>query len=142
MRPVDGNAWCVLGRFLQSRLAAISSESMATISADSVASSGTKHRALPAGARSLLPTTTYLMVMGAYRHTEYFEREVLRKRPYLRKEWCESVLDAPIRCESQEKNRYRFWGKVADLGGRYLRVVTLEDRTTIHNAFPDRGFTE
>jgi len=30
---------------------------------------------------------------------------------------------------------------VAELGGRYLRVVTLEDRRTIHNAFPDRGFT-
>jgi hypothetical protein len=26
------------------------------------------------------------------------------------------------------------------LDGRFLRVVTLEDRVTIHNAFPDRGF--
>ncbi|MDZ7781913.1 MAG: hypothetical protein U5K56_02860 [Halioglobus sp.] len=23
---------------------------------------------------------------------------------------------------------------------RYLRVITLEDKITIHNAFPDRGF--
>jgi hypothetical protein len=30
---------------------------------------------------------------------------------------------------------------VPELGGRYLRVITLADRTTIHNAFPDRGFT-
>jgi hypothetical protein len=30
---------------------------------------------------------------------------------------------------------------VPELGDRYLRVVTLEDQTTIHNAFPDRRFT-
>jgi hypothetical protein len=29
---------------------------------------------------------------------------------------------------------------VPELGGRYLRVVTLDDQVTIHNAFPDRGF--
>ena len=27
-----------------------------------------------------------------------------------------------------------------DLDGRYLRVVTLEDKVTVHNAFPDRRF--
>lgn len=31
---------------------------------------------------------------------------------------------------------------VAQLGGAVLRVVTLEDKTTIHNAFPDRRFKE
>jgi len=78
--------------------------------------------------------------MPKYRFTEYFEKEVLRKRPYLRKEWCTSVLDAPIRSEPQEGNRYRFWGQVTELEGRYLRVITLEDKVTIHNAFPDRRF--
>lgn len=78
--------------------------------------------------------------MPEYRFTEYFEKEVLRKRPYLRKEWCIQVLDAPLRSEPQEGNRYRFWGHVAELEGRYLRVITLEDRVTIHNAFPDRRF--
>ena len=78
--------------------------------------------------------------MADYRFTDYFEREVLRKRPYLRKEWCIQVVEKPIRCEPQEKNRYRFWAKIEDLEGRYLRVVTLEDKVTIHNAFPDRGF--
>jgi hypothetical protein len=29
---------------------------------------------------------------------------------------------------------------VPELGKRYLRVVTLDDKVTIHNAFPDRGF--
>ena len=78
--------------------------------------------------------------MPEYRFTDYFEKEVLRKRPYLKKEWCTRVLDNPIRSERQEKNRYRFWAIVPELENRYLRVVTLEDRVTIHNAFPDRGF--
>jgi len=69
-----------------------------------------------------------------------FEREVLRKRPYLRREWCIGVVEAPVRVERQEDNRYRFWAMVPELGNRYLRVVTLDDKVTIHNAFPDRGF--
>lgn len=78
--------------------------------------------------------------MQEYRFTEYFELQVLRKRPYLRREWCIDVVRHPIRVEPQENNRYRFWAAVSELGGRYLRVVTLADRTTIHNAFLDRGF--
>ena len=78
--------------------------------------------------------------MPEYRFTEYFEREVLRKRPYLQREWCVAVVEQPTRVERQEDNRWRFWAPVPGLGGRYLRVITLDDRTTIHNAFPDRGF--
>jgi hypothetical protein len=78
--------------------------------------------------------------MTKYRYTEYFENEVLRKRPYLKKEWCERILDDPIRVEPQEHNRFRFWGLIEELEGRYLRVITLEDKVTIHNAFPDRRF--
>lgn len=78
--------------------------------------------------------------MARYQYTAYFENHVLRKRPYLRKEWCEYVVEHPIRAEAQERNRYRFWAAIPALGGRYLRVITLADRVTIHNAFPDRGF--
>ena len=46
--------------------------------------------------------------MAEYRFTEYFEKEVLRKRPYIKKEWCARVLDKPLRSEPQEKNRHRF----------------------------------
>lgn len=70
-------------------------------------------------------------------YTAYFENNVMRKRPYLKKEWCDMVVRYPIRCEPQENNRFRFWAPIPALGGRYLRVVTLEDRVTIHNAFPD-----
>jgi len=58
----------------------------------------------------------------------------------LKKDWCIRVLEELLRSESQDGNRYRFWGKIEELEGRILRVITLEDKITIHNAFPDRGF--
>lgn len=73
------------------------------------------------------------------RTTTYFREQVLRKRPYLKLEWIESALRDPVHREIQEDGRYRFWVYVSDLG-KYLRVVTLEDGVTVHNAFPDRDF--
>ena len=35
---------------------------------------------------------------------------------------------------------FRFWAPVEELGGRYLRVITLADKVTVLNAFPDRDF--
>ena len=81
-----------------------------------------------------------LIGMKKYFFTDYFENEVLRKRSYLEKQWCIRVVEDPIHMEAQEHNRYRFWGKIPELDGGYLRVVTLEDKVTIHNAFPDRRF--
>ena len=78
--------------------------------------------------------------MLEYRYTEYFDKEVLRKRPYIKKEWCIRVIQNPIKSEKQENNRYRFWGLIEELENRVLRVITLEDKITIHNAFPDRSF--
>ena len=75
-----------------------------------------------------------------YKFTQYFENEVLIKRPYILKEYCIRVIENPIKIEKQEQNRYRFFGKVIELDNRVLRVVTLEDKITIHNAFPDRRF--
>jgi len=77
-----------------------------------------------------------------YKFTPYFENEVLRKRAYIKKEWCIDVIENPIRIEAQEENRYRFWGKIDDLDGRILRVITLNDKVTIHNAFPDRRYKD
>ncbi len=76
----------------------------------------------------------------SYKFTEYFENEVLKKRTYLKKEWCIRVIENPIRAERQENNRFRFWGEIAEIENRILRVITLEDQLTIHNVFPDRGF--
>jgi hypothetical protein len=78
--------------------------------------------------------------MGKYKFTEYFENEVIRKRPYIKKEWCIQVIENPIKVEPQEHNRFRFWGSISELEGKLLRVITLEDKRTIHNAFPDRRF--
>ena len=65
---------------------------------------------------------------------------MLRKRPYLKAEWCEQVVKAPLAREVQPDGRIRHWGTVPELSGRVLRVVTLADGETIHNAFPDRNF--
>ena len=78
--------------------------------------------------------------MGVYRFTEYFEKKVLAKRPYLTKEFRIRVVESPLRFERQEENRYRFWQAVPELEGKFLRVITLEDKVTIHNAFLDRRF--
>jgi hypothetical protein len=80
------------------------------------------------------------MELSEYKFTEYFEKEVLRKRPYLKKEWYVRIVENPIKVEPQEHNRFRFWGAIPELEGRILRVITLHNKKTIHNAFPDRGF--
>jgi hypothetical protein len=72
--------------------------------------------------------------------TRYFREHVLRKRPYIRLEWCQRILEEPLDKRIQEDGRIRFWGTVPELGGRVLRVVTLSDAETVHNAFPDRDF--
>ena len=72
--------------------------------------------------------------------TQYFETQVLRKRPYIKREWCERILASPIRKEAQPDGRIRHWGRVPELQNKVLRVVTLEDGLTVHNAFPDRDF--
>jgi len=73
--------------------------------------------------------------------TRYFDEQVLRKRPYLKREWCERVIKQPVRREPQADGRVRYWLFIPELG-KYLRVVTLEDGETVHNAFPDRDFRE
>ena len=73
--------------------------------------------------------------------TRYFEEQVLRKRPYLMREWCERALRQPLRREVQPDGRVRYWIYIEELG-KYLRVVTLADGETVHNAFPDRRFKE
>jgi hypothetical protein len=73
--------------------------------------------------------------------TDYFRNEVIVKRPYIKTEWIELALAVPVKKEVQSNDaRIRHWVWIEELS-RYLRVVTLEDGTTVHNAFPDRRFT-
>jgi hypothetical protein len=71
--------------------------------------------------------------------TRCFEEQVLRKRPYIRREWCERALGEAVEREVQPDGRVRYWIFISELD-KYLRVVTLEDRVTVHNTFPDRNF--
>jgi len=75
--------------------------------------------------------------------TRYFDEQVLRKRPYIEVAWCLAVIAAPLRRDIQEDGRIRHWGTITDKRDgkeRILRVVTLPDGETIHNAFFDRDF--
>lgn len=36
--------------------------------------------------------------------TRYFEEQVLRKRPYLKREWCRQALQEPVYYEVQEED--------------------------------------
>ncbi len=73
--------------------------------------------------------------------TRYFEEQVLWKRPYLKREWCLQALRKPEKRETQPAGRVRYWVFISELG-KYLRVVTLADGETVHNAFPDPNFKE
>jgi len=72
--------------------------------------------------------------------TNYFEDKVRRKRPEVTDELCLRVLERPEETYIQSDGRIRHWRKLEELGGRYLRVVTLDDGETVHNAFVDRGY--
>lgn len=76
--------------------------------------------------------------------TRYFDEQVLRKRPYLRAEWIEQAMASPTRRVEQPDGRIRLWGRVEQDDGKayMLRVVTLADGETVHNAFFDRDYRE
>ncbi len=67
----------------------------------------------------------------------------MRERPdraAIRPEWIERVVANPVREVIQEDGRIRRWGPIAEMDGKYLRVILLPDGETVHNAFFDRTF--
>jgi hypothetical protein len=75
------------------------------------------------------------------RFTQYFVH--VRRRPDrldIRDEWIERVIADPEAELLQADGRVRRWARIPEAGGKYLRVVLLEDKHTIHNAFFDRRF--
>lgn len=58
----------------------------------------------------------------------------------IRLEWIERVVRDPEAEVVQGDGRVRRWSRIPEAGGRYLRVVLLEDGETVHNAFFDRRF--
>ena len=80
-----------------------------------------------------------------WKQTAYFREQVLRKRPYINVGLCDAALAFPLRRDTQGDGRIRHWGSVIDSRDgrrRILRVVTLDDGFTIHNALFDRSFRE
>ena len=68
----------------------------------------------------------------------------MRQRPdrsMIQEEWIQRVIDHPVKEVIQQDGRIRRWAPIAEMGGRYLRVILLADGETIHNAFFDRRFT-
>jgi len=73
--------------------------------------------------------------------TRYFESLSIRPdRIHIRRKWIRRVVDQPEQELIQADGRIRRWGKVPEMGNRYLRVILLSDGETVHNAFFDRGF--
>lgn len=72
--------------------------------------------------------------------TDYFNEFAAQKHPEVQREWIECVLANPIEREVQPNGRISYWGNISEAEGRALRVITLEDGETVHNAFFDRNF--
>ncbi len=77
--------------------------------------------------------------------TRYFREQILQKRPYLSERLCRRALDDALVRQVQSDGRIRHWAMIVDDRDgqrRALRIVTLDDGETIHNAFFDRNFRE
>ena len=72
--------------------------------------------------------------------TAYFREVVRQKHPGIEEGWILRVLAEPMEERRQVDGRFALWGLVPEAQNRALRVITLEDRKTVHNAFFDRGF--
>ena len=73
--------------------------------------------------------------------THYFL--AMRSRPdraLIRDEWIERVIQKPVKETVQADGRIRRWAAIAEMDGRFLRVILLADGETVHNAFFDRSF--
>lgn len=67
----------------------------------------------------------------------------MRQRPdrsFIEFDWIQRVVDSPASELVQVDGRIRRWGQIAEMEGRYLRVILLPDGETVHNAFFDRSF--
>lgn len=74
--------------------------------------------------------------------TQYFD--YTRRRPdraQIKDDWIKFVIENPEKTETQSDGRIRKWAKISQTD-KYLRVVLLEDRETVHNAFFDRSYKE
>jgi hypothetical protein len=73
--------------------------------------------------------------------THYFDSLSARPdRVQIKRDWIVRVINQPEKEHIQADGRIRRWGRIPEMGNRYLRVILLSDGDTVHNAFFDRGF--
>ncbi len=78
---------------------------------------------------------------AAMKCTKYFL--AMRTRPdraMIRDEWIERAVKNPAKEKFQADGRIRRWAQIAEMDGKFLRVILLADGETVHNAFFDRSF--
>jgi hypothetical protein len=74
--------------------------------------------------------------------TNYYQHTRLRPdRTDIKPEWIEFVFYHPDFEQIQEDGRIRRWAYINEVE-KYLRIVILEDKETIHNAFFDRSYLD
>jgi len=64
----------------------------------------------------------------------------LSKRREIKIEWVRKALQSPDYKETISPFEVRYWKKIPEFGGRYLRVVVNPTTKIIVTAFFDRGF--
>jgi len=69
----------------------------------------------------------------------YLLNVVLKRRNFT-KEMCIRVIENYSKRVKQKDGRFRYYGRLREYPGKWIRVVTLEDDTTIFNIFIDRDF--
>lgn len=75
--------------------------------------------------------------------TAYFKAMRVRPdRAIIEDDWILYVINHPVYEAVQSDGRIRRWARISQAGNRYLRVILLPDRETVHNAFFDRRFQE
>ena len=74
------------------------------------------------------------------KYTQYFI--YTRNRPdrqRIKEEWIRHVVEKPDAEKVQLDGRIKRWGWIKE-ENKYLRVILLEDKETVHNAFFDRDY--
>jgi len=62
-------------------------------------------------------------------------------RVTIKMEWIELAFCNPVFDQVQSDGRIRRWAYIEEIE-KYLRIVVLEDKETVHNAFFDRSYLE
>jgi hypothetical protein len=62
-------------------------------------------------------------------------------RAGIKEDWVLETIRNPLKTARQSDGRIRKWKNIEE-AEKYLRVILLEDRETVHNVFFDRSYKE